>query len=322
MALPFLHRMIVHAVLPLLMVAALVLAFVAAGCTITRGPAGRERAGARRKLQRFAVIRTSVFLFSLLYPGLARTLFTTLRCTDIPEVGLILSRDLSVACFERAHWDFVALAICFMVLYILGVPLLLFAVLWSHREYLHDSNSGEKYREMWLTLGGLYKQFDSDHWWFELVNLFTKMILTGALTVVLPGSPVQLFLALIVTLIYLLVVLQTKPYTQDSHDLWKFLSTLTMVFTMLGGLVLVMDLEEAHFNSGAIDAVLVAMSCSMLFIHFGFIVFVETGGGRNCMVRGRGSDDDGSGDRSGSRNGKKVAPVASDEALSVRKWAG
>ena len=163
-------------------------------------------------------------------------------------------------------------------------------------------------------MGGLYKMLESDKWWFELLTLFTKMILTGALGIFMPGSPIQIFLALIVCEIYALVLLRTTPYIDDAADVLKFSSTIVMIFTFLGGLVLMMDQESAYFDASALDFVIVFMNISVLLAHIGYIAYLL--GKRkykpNSLLEKQGST---------ARNSRKVVPAAFNKPLQSSQYA-
>ena len=94
--------------------------------------------------------------------------------------------------------------------YIVGLPLGMFLVLYKNRKHLFDVASKEHERVK-ASFGGLYLQYEEEYWWFEMVVVLEKMIMTGAMCVIAPGSSLQLLVAVLVTLIYMLVVLKTAP---------------------------------------------------------------------------------------------------------------
>ena len=126
--------MVVYALMPVMLAVTLTAAYLIAlllpGTSVSR-----------KMLQRLAVVRIFIFMMLLMYPGLARQFFTTMRCSDVPGAGLVLSQDYSVRCFADGHWIYVVSAIIAIALYILGFPLILFAYLWRNRKHLHDKTS-------------------------------------------------------------------------------------------------------------------------------------------------------------------------------------
>merc|ERR1711871_1039296 len=240
-----------------------------------------------------------------------------MRCSDVPDAGLILSQDYSVLCFTDEHWAYLVLAMISIGVYILGMPVMLYSYLWQNRKHLHDEESA-KYSAFFLSFGGVYNQYEPDKWWFELVSLFTKMTLTGALGIFMPGSPVQLCMALIITIFYLLVVLKNAPYRDGSADLWKFLSTLTIMFTMLGGLILLMDEDGKSFSVGLIDALLMVLNLGLVIGHLVFIFFVKLRHGKKNKKTQKSAGPSGSG--GGNKmavEGSKVVPVINSRNMAI-----
>ena len=60
--------------------------------------------------------------------------------------------------------------------------------------------------------------------WFESLVMLHKMLMTGAMCVVAPGSSVQLLIAVLVMLLYTMTILKTAPYEEDSEDWSSFIS--------------------------------------------------------------------------------------------------
>ena len=56
-----------------------------------------------------------------------------------------------------------------------------------------------------------------------MVVILEKMVMTGAMCVVAQGSAIQLAVATIVMLLYMLLVLKTAPFEEDSEDWSSFI---------------------------------------------------------------------------------------------------
>ena len=70
---------------------------------------------------------------------------------------------------------------------------------------------------------------------------FKKMLLTGAMTVIAAGSSMQLVIAMLVVLTNLLLTLKIGPFVDDADDFLAFLTSLQMLLTLLGGLLIKTD---------------------------------------------------------------------------------
>jgi len=109
------------------------------------------------------------------------------------------------------------------------------------------------------------------------IVILTKMVMTGMIVIIEPGSPVQMVVAILVMETYLLIVLKTSPFISDADDVSVFVSSLALVLTTLGGLVLFLDPEELFFHRKAIGVGIIAMNVSVLVLQFSVLIFIKCG---------------------------------------------
>ena len=100
------------------------------------------------------------------------------------------------------------------------------------------------------------------------------MMMTGALSVVEPGSPVQMVVAILVMQGFLLTVLKLAPYKNHTDDWMSFVTSLALVLTTLGGLVLIMD-ENGKFDADAVGTGIIVLNCAVFALQVGNIVFIK-----------------------------------------------
>ena len=100
----------------------------------------------------------------------------------------------------------------------------------------------------------------------ELIIIFTKMIMTGAMSVVAPGSPIQLLLATFVMMTFTLTTLKLGPYRNRIDDRMSFLVSLVSSGNTLAGFVLIMDKEYSppNFSPGMIEGLLLFVNIGLL----------------------------------------------------------
>ena len=67
------------------------------------------------------------------------------------------------------------------------------------------------------------------------------MLITGAMTIIVPGSSAQLVVALLLVLINMLLVLKLAPFVDTADDYLSFLTSFQMSLTLLGGLLIKTD---------------------------------------------------------------------------------
>jgi len=91
-------------------------------------------------------------------------------------------------------------------------------------------------------------------------------MLTGAMTIIEPGSSAQLVIALLVVLINMLFVLKLAPFVDDADDYLSFLTSFQMLLTLLGGLLIKTDNPvDPTYDAGMVGIVLIVVNS------FGFI---------------------------------------------------
>ena len=149
-------------------------------------------------------------------PGLATRLFTLFNCASIEgiEGKRFLEADWSVECDVGEHTTMAFIGVAFMLLYIVGIPLFMFMLLFRNRRALHDA-AHPRHKEVLFELGGLYTQYESKYYWFEVLIIIHKCFMTGALCVIGKNSTVQPLVATLFQLIFLLTVLKLSPVSGE-----------------------------------------------------------------------------------------------------------
>ena len=163
MAIPFLHKMAVHASLPLVLVVTVVLA---------RVPAYYLRKK-YRKHQKALMIKILSSLALILYPGLCTRLFASLKAVKINglrsevHTGIVLAVDYSIEAFGEAHYPFLILCFSCMIIFVIGIPLFIFLLLRSNKKYLYSAGTTEedqqKHHDAVDEFGTLYLQCEFEY---------------------------------------------------------------------------------------------------------------------------------------------------------------
>ena len=99
------------------------------------------------------------------------------------------------------------------------------------------------------------------HHRFEMVIILHKMIMTGAMCMVAPGSSIQLLVAVLIQMFYMLLVLKVAPYDAASEDYTQFIASLCLTMTMIGGLIMIMDdASNQTYETNFLGVVLIAQN--------------------------------------------------------------
>ena len=113
----------------------------------------------------------------------------------------------------------------------------------------------------------------------ELIIIFTKMVMTGAMSVVAPGSPIQLLLATFVMMTFTLTTLKLGPYRNRIDDWMSFLVSLVSSGNTLAGFVLIMDkaYSPPNFSPGMIEGLLLFVNIGLLILQLLVMVLMKWG---------------------------------------------
>jgi hypothetical protein len=211
-------------------------------------------------LKAFADVDATMYtLLLLIHPSLSQRLFTIFDCQAIAGIANdgdpihFLARDFNIKCYSDEHMDVVWQVVGTIAIFCVGVPVMLLWDLYRNRKDLHEEDAAttlsrtpsKNHDRHVLTehrLGNLYKSYETSYWWMEVAILYYKVFLTGVLTVIAPGSPIQLLVALIVCFGFLVAISHLAPYTGDDADVLSFLCTISLCFTILDGFF------ESSFN--------------------------------------------------------------------------
>ena len=112
--------------LPILFILAVVVAYGISRCV--KKTKSAVDAAAREAIVSKIVIVGILFL----YPGVATKVFSMFRCKSyngVPEN--LLEVDFTVVCFSNYHMSYVIIGAACGLLYVLGIPLMMWVVLWK-----------------------------------------------------------------------------------------------------------------------------------------------------------------------------------------------
>ena len=109
----------------------------------------------------------------------------------------------------------------------------------------------------------------------RIVIVIHKMLMTGAMVVIAPGTSAQPLVATLFQLFFLLLVLKLAPYDGDADDYSSFIASLTLALTMLCGFAIMAqegkesDLGDANF----IGYLLVTISITCMVLNTGIMMW-------------------------------------------------
>merc|ERR1711865_613125 len=272
----FYDKFILHMILPVGCLLVIVLAYFIAKTFCAKRTDTQKQTNMKETASKAVIL-----VILLIFPGLATKIFTIFKCKTIEGIpGSLLVQDYDQKCYEGEHFTYMIMGVVFLCLYVLGIPLIMFLLMWRNKKHLHDEKS-PKHHIIKNALGGMYTQYEPSYWWFEIFLLMNKTMMCGGLVMAAPGTPLQVLIATLIMLSHLLVVLKLAPYESDGEDISSFLSSLTLTLTTIGGIVLIMDGKiegsKQSFNSEALAYILITISVLCIASQIGITIFVDCG---------------------------------------------
>ena len=117
----------------------------------------------------------------------------------------------------------------------------------------------------------IFETDEPKYWYWEVTVIVKKMLLTGACTIITPGSSLQITIALLIVLLNLLLVLKLGPFVDAADDWLAFLTSFQMLLTLLGGLLLMTDDPTSKtYPTETMGTMLVAINL------FGFVALLAS----------------------------------------------
>ena len=80
--------------------------------------------------------------------------------------------EYEVVCYEGIHTTYIYLSLIFGAIYIIGLPAILMYLLYVRRRQIQQQPENPVLRAQY---GSLYQQYESDYYWFELVQMTKKV---------------------------------------------------------------------------------------------------------------------------------------------------
>ena len=193
-------------------------------------------------------VKTSVYtLVSLilytLYVGVSTRIFRLFKCREIMGVWY-LTADYNVICFEGAWSTTSIIAYIGIVVFVAGIPLSQFLVLWKNRKYLDESklSSDEDYRnhlQVKQKYGSIFEAYTADCYYYDLIDLIRRLILTGGLILIGNEEAVaQVFLGIFVSAMWFGLILYKKPYASSWDTALSGILSFVLMITLVSGVCL------------------------------------------------------------------------------------
>jgi hypothetical protein len=148
----------------------------------------------------------------LVLPGISIYIFRTFTCinldpdSEVKGDDVYLMADYSISCTSEAYYRARSYAVIMVFVYPIGVPLVYYLLLWSHKSLIlrrKEIELSEYEKKLILPFSSLYGAYEPQFYYWEVIETFRRIALTGALVLVNPGSGLQIVVALLVSFLFI-----------------------------------------------------------------------------------------------------------------------
>lgn len=192
----FLQTFQLHMLLPILIFLALMLAYALATCT---------RSKTYSETLKTRLYTSAGLIFYTLSTGLATRIFRLFKCKLIQEKWYLVA-DYTQVCFETKWNSFAIMAGVFGVIYVVGIPITELLVLFCNRSKLYEK------KNLKTRFGSFYLHYKPAAYYFDVLDLARRLLLTGGLIMMGGESVAQIFLGIVVCAIWVIVLAYKETY--------------------------------------------------------------------------------------------------------------
>ncbi|KAG5187625.1 hypothetical protein JKP88DRAFT_306942, partial [Tribonema minus] len=182
----------------------------------------------------------------LVYGTVSSTIFQTFACDYVQELDTYYLRaDYSIQCYNNLeYWRYFAYAMTMFVVYPLGVPALYALLLCSRRRQQHQAQQGlvaaapNSHWDLVHASSFLWAQYKPEAEWWEIVECARRVVLTGVLVFILPGSAGQAAVSVLFAFFLALMFMAVRPYREHTMQRQYLLGAVIVYFASMNALLI------------------------------------------------------------------------------------
>ena len=218
-----------------------------------------------------------------MYVGVSTRIFRLFKCAYIQGTWYLTS-DYTVTCFEGKWNASSTIAYICMVIFVIGIPLGQFVILYRNRLYIDEATCTDtivahrRHIRVMQQYGSLFKDYNVQCYYYDLIDLLRRLVLTGGLIMVGGdgNSVAQVFLGILVSMMWLCLVLQKRPYKSQWDTALSAMLSFVLVLTLVTGVCLQLfelTLETTDvYQREAFTVVMIATIIIILLVNVGAII--------------------------------------------------
>jgi hypothetical protein len=173
------------------------------------------------------ITRTFMLIF-IVYPNMTSKIFEAFACRDIGTTDSVLHSDYGLDCTSSDYTMIYWLCVFLMFIFPIGMPLLLFYMMSQVKELIQVED-----QEVMREFGFVINDYKLSHWYWEVVELSRKLILSGVIGMFRRGSITQIVAATSISFGFALFAYREQPYHTARMNFIKITSEIQLFLIML-----------------------------------------------------------------------------------------
>ncbi|CAM9138564.1 unnamed protein product, partial [Laminaria digitata] len=208
---------------------------------------------------------TGLFIVFFVYSSVSFTIFQTFVCDDLDDGTSYLRADYSLVCSSDKHAAYLTYASIMICVYPVGIPALFACWLARNRQDL--DKPGREDMVHLESFSGLWAAYRPSCYYYEVVECFRRIALTGAAAFVLPNSAEQIAVIFLLAVVFTFISESLSPF-EAKADMWLYRwGNAIILASMYVALLLKIELaDERSRASSVMTALLIAGNIFMIFM--------------------------------------------------------
>ncbi|KAG5188745.1 hypothetical protein JKP88DRAFT_177684 [Tribonema minus] len=211
----------------------------------------------------------------LVYGTVSSIIFQTFACDYMQELDTYYLRaDYSIQCYNNSeYWRYFAYAMTMFVVYPLGVPAL-YALLLCFKRRQHQARQGavaaapsvqglEPHWDLVHASSFLWAQYKPKAEWWEMVECARRVVLTGVLVFILPGSAGQAAVSVLFAFLLTLIFMAVRPHREHAMQRQYLLGAVIVYFASMNALLIKSQVSGAQ-SQLVVGIVMIIISTALI----------------------------------------------------------
>ncbi|CAM9759611.1 unnamed protein product [Laminaria digitata] len=237
----------------------------------------------RRSREAIATVKrrhlsVALFVMFVVYATVSYTVFETFVCDTMDDGNSYLRADYSVTCSTPLHTGYKVYAALMVMVYPVGFPCVFGWWLFKYRNELteEDRQANPEIRP----LADLWEPYKRDKYYYEVVECFRRIALTGFAVFIYPDSSAQIAIVLLLAAMFMVVSEILSPFARPV-EMWLYRAGHYVVFaSMYLALLLRVDVSSERDQSQDVFSGVVVIAHAVMLIVVvsqGLLIFVGWG---------------------------------------------